>query len=257
MGDFTGEDLHGSRFTRVDLTEAEFRASDLSHARLRGVDLRGVVMRGVELVDVHIDGEVERVVVNGVDVAPLVEAELDRRDPDRARMRPTDPDGFRDAWDIVEQRWARTVARARGLEAGLLHESVDGEWTFIETLRHLVFATDAWVRRAVLGDPAPWDPLDLPWDEMPDTPGIPRDRTVQPSLDEVLALRDDRMATVRAMVDELTEEFLTAHTRPVLEAGWPPPESFPVGECLLIVLNEEWHHREFAERDLALLTADE
>lgn len=31
------------------------------------------------------------------------------------------------------------------------------------------------------------------------------------------------------------------------------PESYPVRECLLIVLNEELHHRQFAERDLDAL----
>ena len=152
MADFTGDDLRSSRFERVDLTGAEFRAVDLSHSRFRGVDLSGVVMRGVELVDVRIDGEIQNLLINGVDVAPLVNAELDRRHPERARMRPTDPAGFREAWDIVERLWDGTVGRARGLDR-LLHESVDGEWSFIETLRHLVFATDAWVRRAILGDP--------------------------------------------------------------------------------------------------------
>jgi hypothetical protein len=43
----------------------------------------------------------------------------------------------------------------------------------IETQRHLVFATDAWVRRAILGDPTPWHPLNLPHDEMPDEPSVP------------------------------------------------------------------------------------
>lgn len=253
MADFTDEDLSGSRFERVDLTGAEFRTVDLAHARFRGVDLREVVMTGVELCDVRIDGEFQNLVLNGVDVAPLVEAELDRREPDRARMRPTDPAGFREAWDIVERLWDGTVERARGFDPGLLHESVDGEWSFIETLRHLVFATDAWVRRAILGDPAPWDALDLPWDEMPDTPGTPRDREVRPSLDEVLALRRDRMQTVRTVIEGLTEESLAAHTKPVEGPGWPPPESFEVRECLLIVLNEEWHHRKFAERDLDAL----
>lgn len=253
MADFTDEDLSGSRFERVDLTGAEFRTVDLSHARFRGVDLREVVMTGVELCDVRIDGEFQNLVLNGVDVAPLVEAELDRREPDRARMRPTDPAGFREAWDIVERLWDGTVERARGFDPRLLHESVDGEWSFIETLRHLVFATDAWVRRAILGDPAPWDALDLPWDEMPDTPGTPRDREVRPSLDEVLALRRDRMQTVRTVIEGLNEESLAAHTKPVEGPGWPPPESFEVRECLLIVLNEEWHHRKFAERDLDAL----
>ena len=256
MADFTGDDLSGSRFERVDLTHAEFRTADLRHARFRGVALSGVVMRGVELVDVRIDGEIQNLLVNGVDVAPLVDAELDRRDPDRSKMRPTDPAAFRDAWDIVERRWDGTVERARRLDPGLLHESVDGEWSFIETLRHLVFATDAWVRRAILGDPSPWNPLDLPWDEMPDTPGIPRDRTVRPPLDEVLALRRDRMATVRTVLDGLTDASLAAHTEPVAGTGWPPAESFPVRECLLIVLNEEWHHRQFAERDLDALETD-
>jgi hypothetical protein len=109
------------------------------------------------------------------------------------------------------------------------------------------------VRRAILGDPSPWDPLDLPWDEMPDTPGVPRDREVRPSFDEVLALRRDRMATVRSVMDGLTDAALDSVTSPVNGPGWPPPRSFPVRECLLVVLDEEWHHRQFAERDLSLL----
>ena len=114
-------------------------------------------MRGVELGDVDIHGEISNVTINGVDIAPLVSAELDRRYPDRAKMRPTDPAGFREAWDVVERLWGGTVARASRLDPALLHESVDGEWSFIETLRHLVFATDSWIRRGILGDPSPWD----------------------------------------------------------------------------------------------------
>jgi hypothetical protein len=169
-------------------------------------------------------------------------------------MRPTDAAGFRAAWDIVERLWAGTVERARGFAPEQLHESVGGEWSFIETLRHLVFATDAWVRRGMLGDPTPWDPLDLPWDEMPDTPGIPRDREARPSLDTVLDLRRDRMATVRAIVDGLTDEALAGDTVPVDGPGWPPPRSFPVRDVLLTILNEEWEHRLYAERDLTART---
>ena len=180
MADFSGADLRGSRFERADLSGAQFWASDLTGAWLRGVDLHDVVMRGVELCDVDISGWIENVTINGVDVGPLIEAELDRRDPDRAKMRPDDPAGFRAAWDILGRRWERTVERARRLPPERLHESVDGEWSFTETLRHLVFATDAWVGRAILGDTSPWDPLGLPWDEMPDTPVVPRDRDARP-----------------------------------------------------------------------------
>jgi len=73
-----------------------------------------------------------------------VEAELNRRYPDRAKMRPDDADGYREAWAALERLWPQTVARARRLDPDLLHERVDGEYSFIETLRHLVFATDAW-----------------------------------------------------------------------------------------------------------------
>jgi len=122
-------------------------------------------------------------------------------------------------------------------------------------LRHLVFATDAWIRRVMLGDPSPWDPPDLPWDEMPETAGIPRDRAARPPLEVVLALRADRMATVHRVVGDLTDDQLAGWTLPVCEPGWPRPERYPVREVLATILNEEWWHRQFAERDLDALDA--
>jgi DinB superfamily/Pentapeptide repeats (8 copies) len=255
VADFIRADLRGSRFERADLSGAQLRAVDLTGARFRGVDLSGVVMRGVELVGVDIHGEIENLMINGVDIGPLVNAELNRRYPDRSKMSPTGPAGFREAWGILERLWGETVERARRLPPELLHESVDGEWSFIETLRHLVFATDSWIRRAILGDPSPWDPLGLPWDEMPDTPGVPRDRDARPSLDAVLELRRGRMSTVRRVIEGLTDGSLDGHTEPVEGPGWPAPRSYPVRQCLLIILNEEWEHRLYAERDLDALEA--
>ena len=243
MADFTREDLAGSRFEQVDLAGARFR----------NVDLTGAVIRGALLVNVEIDGLIQDVTINGVDVVPLVEAELDRRYPDRAKMRPADADGFRQAWDILEPLWQQTVARARAMPPDLLHERVDDEWSFIETLRHLVFATDAWVSRAILGQPSPWDPLGLPHDEMPDETDVPWDKGARPSLDQVLALRADRMATVRQVLAGLTDAKLAGWTEPVTAPGYPASESFAVRRCLQAILTEEWEHRLFAERDLAVL----
>jgi uncharacterized protein YjbI with pentapeptide repeats len=240
---FVDRDLHGARFEGVDLRGARFRMTDLT----------GATMRDVELVDVTITGDVRNLVINEVDVAPLIGAELDRRDPDRVLMRPTDADGFRRAWEVVERRWATTVERARRLDPELLHESVDGEWSFVQTLRHLVFATDVWVRRVVLGDPRPWHPLSLPFDGMRPDPEVPWDREARPPLDTVLALREDRTGTVRAFLADLTDERLAERTRPVDGPGWPPADSYPVRDCLLVVLTEEWEHRRYAERDLAVL----
>jgi uncharacterized protein YjbI with pentapeptide repeats len=253
MAHFTRADLTGSRFDQTNLIDARFDQVDLTRARFRNVDLTGASIRGALLVNVDLDGELENVTVNGVDVVPLVEAELNRRYPDRAKMRPADADGFREAWDILERLWQQTTDRARRLDPDLLHERVDDEYSFIETLRHLVFATDAWVSRAYLGVPEPWDPLGLPHDEMPAETPVPRDRTARPTLDQVLALRADRMATMRQALADLTDERLAGTTEPVLQPGYPEPQSYPVRRCLGAILNEEWEHRLFAERDLDAL----
>jgi hypothetical protein len=253
MPDFVRVDLSGSRFERVDLPGAHFRTVDLSDADFRDVRMRGVVMRGVELQNVAISGDIENVTVNGVDIGPLIEAELNKRYPLRSKMRPSDPAGFREAWGILEKLWDETVAHARRVKPELLYEPVGDEWSFIDTQRHLVFATDCWIRRAILGDPSPWDPLDLPWEEMPETPGVPRDRHVRPSLETVLALRNDRRSTVREVLDGLTDASLNSETKPVEGPGYPEPRSYPVRECLLTILNEEWVHRLFAERDLDIV----
>ena len=69
----------------------------------------------------------------------------------------------------------------------------------------------------------------------------------------MLELRRDRTSTVRDFIEQLTDESLDAPTEPVNGPGWPPPVSYPVRKCLLVVLNEEWQHRLFAERDFDVL----
>lgn len=255
MADFNGEDLSGSRFYEVDLTKAHFENVEMASARFQNVYLTGSILRGLWLEDVDIDGEIRNVTINGVDIGPLIEAELDKRHPERTKLRPTDADGFREAWAVIEQSWPPTIERARRLAPELLHERVEGEWSFIETLRHLVFATDAWVSRAILGDPSPYSPLGLMHTEAKDIPGVPNDPDLRPGLDEVLAVRAERMATVRQVIADLTDEKLAGMTEPVLEPGYPESESFEVRRCLQAVVNEEWAHRTFAERDLAVLEA--
>lgn len=225
----------------------EFRDLDL-----KGATFQNVRLRGVEMMNVEIYGELKDVTVNGVEIWPLVDAELNRRMPERAKMRPKDPDGFREAWTILERLWSETVERAKALPEELLHERVGDEWSFIETLRHLGFASAAWIARMALGDPSPWHPLDLPWDEALGWDGIPWDRDARPSLDEVLTLRGERQAMVRGLLASLTDEQL-ASTVTRMEPGWPRIEDFRFVHCLRIVLNEEWEHRLYAERDLAVL----
>lgn len=129
-------------FTRSDdLQGAEFVDADLRGARFVRADLSGVVMRGVEVQGADIDaprlfdGE-GFLRVNGVDVIPLVEAELNRRFPGRADRRAGDPDGLRAAWANLERTWAATLERVAAMPAGTVDVSVGGEWSFAQTLRH-------------------------------------------------------------------------------------------------------------------------
>ncbi|MCW6006768.1 DinB family protein [Micromonospora sp. CPCC 205371] len=252
MTEFRDQDLTGAHFQHVRLRGATMRQIDFTGVQIRGSLFEGSRMRGVEMVDVDIYGELRNVVVNGVDIAPLVDAELNRRMPDRAKMHPHNADGFREAWAILERLWEGTVTRAKTFPEPDLHRGVDDEWSFIQTLRHLSFASAAWVDRMILGNTSPWHPLDLPWDEAEGWEGIPWDREARPSLDEVLALRRDRQAMVRHVIEALTDQQLaSALTR--TEPGWPQAENFPLKECLHIVLNEEWEHRLYAERDLTIM----
>ena len=228
------------------------QGAHVEHADLRAISFHHVRFPGLELVDVEITGNIEDVTINGVDIGPLIEAELDRRTPERTKMRPTTVEGFQEAWAVLLRLWAATEERARTLSPEQLHEGVRGEWSFVETVRHLNFASAAWVGRMVLGDPSPWHPLDLPWDEAPGWDGIPWDREVRPSLDEVLAVRRERQAAVGAVIAGLTPEQLE-ETVTRTEPGWPQVEDFPLAQCLFIVVNEEWHHRLYAERDLDAL----
>jgi hypothetical protein len=140
-------------FTSVDdLQGAEFVDTNLHGARFCRADLSGVVMRAVHVQGADIDAPFlfrreTSFRVNGVDVIPLVEAELNRRFPGRASRRATDLDGLRRAWAALERTWAATLERVAAMPAGTADVSVDGEWSFAQTLRHLVMASPGGPRR--------------------------------------------------------------------------------------------------------------
>ena len=62
-----------------------------------------------------------------------------------------------------------------------------------------------------------------------------------------------QMATVREVLATITDQRLAESTEPVLAPGYPEPMSFPVLRCLGAVLNEEWEHRRYVERNLDTL----
>ncbi len=170
----------------------------------------------------------------------------------REKLKATDPQGLAEAWTMVEDLWSATVTRARELPEPVLHEQVNGEWSFVQTQRHLVLATDCWLRRMVKGIAHPYHPWGLggSWLTSPRRWGI--DPDADPSLDQVLTVRRERMDEVRDAIAGATAEELERTCVPPASPGHPRKEH-TVLQCLHVVLKEEWQHHRYAVRDLAVL----
>jgi DinB superfamily/Pentapeptide repeats (8 copies) len=236
---------------------ARFDVADLRGARFTDCDLTGVTVRDGWLVDVSISGYLSNVTVNGVEISGFVAAELDRRHPERVQLREvrTAAD-FRAMWDTIEGLWAEATERAERLPARALMEQVNEEWSFAETLRHLVFITDAWASRPVLDQPRPYHPIGLPqsWYPAADAAALGIDLAAKPSYADILAARADRMAVMRRIVTGLTDEDLGRLCQRSPAPGYPE-EARPVAECIAVVMDEEIEHYRFATRDLDVLAA--
>jgi hypothetical protein len=232
---------------------ARFDVADLRGARFTDCDLSGVTIRDGWLVNVSISGYLSNFTVNGVDVSDFVSAELDRRHPERVQFREgQDADDVRAMWDTIERLWAQATERAGRLPAAAVTEQVNEEWSFAQTLRHLVFITDAWASRTVLDEEMPYHPLGLPqsWYPKADAAALGIDVAAQPGYAEVLAARAGRMSVMRRIVASLTDDGLGRPCRRSPAPGYPDEERTVI-DCIGVVMEEEIEHYRFAVRDLA------
>ncbi len=227
-----------------DLAGAVFWGADLSGARFRDVNLTDATISHAWLVNVDIDALVDNVVINGVDVTAYIN-ERDPWYPLRTMLRPADPAAMRATWAALEAEWATTIGIATALSDERLHESVNGEFSFVQTLRHVVFATDKWFTAPILD--RPFDPIGLPNSGSVDFPwpGLQYDLT--PSVSDALAVHAQRAADVRSYLLSVTAAELETLVD-VLENG-----TNTVQECLFTVFEEAFWHNRYARRDLALL----
>ena len=244
--------FEGATFHNVNLTGAKF-----SEAVVQDIDIWSWGR--------NLTSPIDGLRINGVEIGPLLEAELDRRFPERLVLRDVaDVAGLRAAAQTIEHMWQPTIERARLLGEDALNVRVDDGLSFIETLRHLVFGFDAWVRRVAFREPSPFHVLALgypddsgtwsaegkvPWS----TVGI--DIDARPSLDEVLVVREENFSYMNDLLVDLTDEDLPRVGDPILEPGYPTHEHSrrSVGDCLRARINEEWWHHQYAMRDLAVL----
>ncbi|MEU4192774.1 DinB family protein [Kribbella sp. NPDC026611] len=239
-----GSGLEGAQFKEVNLRGARFVEVDLSGTVVRGSELQGLELDSPWLFDGN-----NTMVVNGVDVLPYVEAELNRRFPGRELQWATDPEGLRAAWAALEATWAATIERVAGMPEGTVDVSVDGEWSFADTLRHLVMATDAWLGRAILEIEQPFHPLGLIFEGGEGEVDRSLFVTERPAYADVLEARTDRNAMVRDYLAKVTQDELDAPRK----NPWNPNHEETTRHCLHTILEEGWEHHRFAVRDLAVI----
>jgi hypothetical protein len=234
------------RFGDIDLSDAVFRETFMPRVR----------MIGVVLIDGDIDGLVQNLTVNGVEVTGYVQEELDRRFPVRPLLRSADPGELRAGWAAVLADWQATADRIAALEPEQQHARVDDEWSAVETLRHLVFVSDGWFRWSVLGVPKAFHAVGLAPAFVPDQAAMGLDTDAHPSFAEVAEIRVGQQRAVTEFLAGLTSAELERHASAPDRPGWPvDPQEHTVLDCLHVLLGEEFAHHQFCVRDLTTLTA--
>ncbi len=230
----------------ADVVRASFRGATLRFCDLSGVTMRSVDVDGLDI-DSH-DLALGSLVVNGVDVVPLVEAELNRQFPGRELQYAQAPEGLREGWVAVQAAWETTVA---GTPRGLVDSHVEEEWSLAQTLRHLVLATDAWLGAGILKEPQPFHEIGQIFTGAADMGfDLSIFRVDAPSYEEVLTVRAERQQMVTDFLDTAAPELLAQERENPWGGGdWHPT----VGDCLRVILEEEWAHLRYVRRDLALL----
>ena len=242
--------------TYSDTTEfenASFHQASFKGATMRFSDFTGVTIRGSDVGGLDIDSHdlfFGSLFVNGVDVVPFVDAELNRRFPGRELQKAETPEGLREGWTAVRKAWQQQI---ESTPSDLVDTHVPDEWSLAETLRHLVLATDAWLRKAILVVDQPFHEIGLIFGgaaEMGYDVSMFRAPT---GFDEILEVRADHQQQVTDFLAKATPELL-AEKR---SNPWGGSSEYTVGDCIRVILEEEWAHLRYIQRDLAILSGSE
>jgi hypothetical protein len=226
---------------------------DFSNQKVKHMSLRNATVVASDFTNANLSGDIGGLVINSVQVAPLIAAELERLYPERKELFTTTPEGMKSAYDIVFRLLDATFDRARALTEEQRNERVDDEWSTVETVRHLVFAVDSWILRAVLGHDDPHHPIGLPFSEMNPNVRVKCDPDARPTFEEAVAVWKDRERIIREVLEGLTPEELE---REIVLAG----EGYPAAGLqtqvigpLWTILEESWWHNRFMNRDLDVI----
>lgn len=229
-------------FEDRDLSESVFWGVNLEKATFRDAVLNGSTFFHTEWRDVSIDGVIELLVVNGVDVTEYVN-QNDRWYPLRERLSPSSVVEMREIWSAICAEWAKVEAVLAGASDEKRNTSVDGEWSLRDTYRHLLFAMDKWFSWPILGE-REFTSIGLPntGSQSLDWPGI--DRTADPDFATVFAARSAHTARFTEYLERLDLDALPEMVE-IMENG-----AVPSVMCFHVVFEEEFEHLRYMVRDL-------
>jgi hypothetical protein len=239
---FEKQDMTGAIFREVSLRDAVFDGVDLAGARVVNPNLKGCSITGGLLY--------QGMTILGIPVLSMLDAELDRRDPERARLHtddPHDPEIVRGVAERLEALRSAFRATLRSAPPDLLRRRPEEKrWSAIEHLRHLVFAEEIDTNRVILRNEDPFSKLGLlpdMWAHIPEFAGV----GTEPSedLEVILAAWDKIHSRTTAFLHGATGEELSRVTG---DFGCGPGT---VGRVINDAAHHDLEHIRFAEAALS------
>jgi len=240
-------------FENRNLEGSVFRNVNLHHAVFEDVNLQEVSIRNANLKDFSIDNAyIKGLTVFGLRVDLLIEAELDRRDPERVRLRMADPyapESVQTVMKRLDEVRGEFCDTLRSEGPGLLvTRSSPEQWSVIEIVRHLVFAEDLYLNRWILRNDEPWAKLGL----------LPAFLADDPKYSEVGSEPTEDLETVLAAWETLhtgTQKFVAGLTPEKLQRDTSDVDfgQGTVGQVLQGLAQHDLDHIRQAERVIATL----
>lgn len=247
---FERRNMEGSVFREVNLGNSKFEDVNLGGASFKNVNLAGVSIRNANLVQLNIDGaDVNGLTIFGIRVDELIEAELDRKDPERASIRIHDyfnPQEVREVMARLDQLRAKFCEVLRSKDADLLATRPEPEeWSAIEVVRHLVGAEDDYLNHWILRNDKPYIRLGLPPSHIASELVAEMEIEANVDLETLLVAWENIHVGTRKFVAGVTDEELRRET------GNPGLAKKTVGSLLQLLAHHDLLHIRQAEAALA------
>jgi hypothetical protein len=196
--------ITGATFNMVNMPDSIYSNTSLNNSVFKCSNLDNAVITDTFLRNMKIsfclyDG----LTIDGIEVLPLVEAEKDRLDPERIRLRiinPFDPDEVKKVMHHLDEVRDGFYAFLRSTPHELLIKKPKGidRWSALEHVRHLLFAEDLYLNHRLLNNNIPYNPIGM----------IPDFLKNDPSFNEVGSKPTEDLEEVLSAWSRIHEEMI-------------------------------------------------